>query len=184
MTTDLEHRLARVEAELAIRNLIVRYALVMDDRDVAGIPGLFTRNGRMWTGDGNMDATGRDALVRVYESRFAVLGATSHLTHGAVIEIDGPASAHGVVTSTAEIWRNGRHQVASIRYEDTYALEDGAWRIATRNMLYFYFVPVDRYPGILGTLERNLTYDTPIAADVPEKTATFRQYEARAAAGQ
>jgi hypothetical protein len=176
-------RLAAVEAELAIRNLVTRYTLVMDDRDVAAIPGLFTREARMWTGDGRLDAGGRDALVALYEGRFAVLGASCHLTHGAVIEIEGADTANGVVTSTAEVWRNGRHQLASIRYCDRYAHEDGAWRIAERNMLYFYYVAVEEHAGILATRLRNRTYEAPLAADVPEATAPFRAYKAARAGG-
>ena len=176
MTDTLEQRLAAVEAELAIRNLIVRYSLVMDDRDVDAIPGLFTKNARVWTGDGVMDACGRDDLVKLYEGRFAMLGATSHIVHGTLIEIDGPKKAHGVVTSTAEVWRNGTHQLASLRYNDIYEVEDGAWRIAGREMLYFYYVPLSEYPGVLGTIQRNRTYDEPMEADFPEKTAGFIKY--------
>lgn len=177
MSEDFEARLWAVESELAIRNLIARYAMVMDDRDIASIPALFTRDGRLWTGDGKIDARGRDALVRTYEGRFEVLGASSHLTHGAEICVEGKIAARGKVTSTAEVFRDGKHQLASLRYNDTYAFEDGAWRIAAREMLYFYFVPVDSWAGVLGILERNQTYAVPIPADVPERTTTFRAYE-------
>lgn len=178
MDTDLETRIATIEADIAIRNLLARYAFVMDDRDVPSIGPLFTRNARVWSGDGVMDARGRDALVTLYEGRFAMLGATHHVVHGVEIVIDGPTAAHGRCSSSAEVWRNGQHQLASLRYEDRFEKEDGAWRFAERKMLYFYYVPIDRYAGVLGTLQRNLTYDTPKDADVPEKTAPFVHYMA------
>lgn len=176
MDVSLLARLEAVEADLAIRSLVARYAFVMDDRDVDAIPALFTMNARVTTGDGVMNSQGRDELVKLYEGRFAMLGATNHVVQGMDISVDGPTTAHGQIQSTAEVYRNGVHQVVALRYHDTYEKEDGAWRIATRHMLYFYYVPLDKYPGILGTLQRNLTYAEPKDADFPEKTAGFVKY--------
>jgi hypothetical protein len=81
-----------------------------------------------------------------------------------------------MVSSTAEVLRNNVHQLVALRYHDRYEKEEGVWRIADRKMLYFYYVPVDRYPGILGTLKRNLTYAEPYDADFPEKTPGFMKY--------
>lgn len=169
-------RLAAVEADVAIRSLVARYAMVMDDRDVDAIPALFTRDAHVTSQDGKMDARGRDFLVKLYESRFAALGATHHIVHGVDVTVDGPATAHGLVSSTAEVWRNGVHQLAAMRYADSYELEDGGWRIAKRHFMFFYYVPIDQHPGIVGTLFRNLTYGEPIEADIPENTAAFRKY--------
>ncbi|MDB5703824.1 MAG: nuclear transport factor 2 family protein [Sphingomonas bacterium] len=169
-------RIEAIEADLAIRSLVARYAFVMDDRDVDAIPALFTTNAKVTTGDGVMNSQGRDELVKLYEGRFAKLGATNHVVHGMDVTIDGPTTAHATVSSTAEVQRNGVHQVVALRYHDTYEKEDGAWRIATRHMLYFYYVPLDQYPGILGTLKRNLTYAEPMDADFPEKTPGFVKY--------
>lgn len=176
--SSLLERIERIESELEIRNLAARYAVVMDDRDVDRIPALFTKNARVTTGDGVMNSSGRDELLKLYEGRFAQLGATHHIVHGMDIAVDSPTTARGVISSTAEVHRNGVHQVVALRYHDKYEKEDGAWRIADRCMLYFYYVPLDEYPGILGKIHRNLTYDRPIEADVPEKTEGFRKYMA------
>ena len=172
----LAARLEAVEADGAIRSLVARYAMVMDDRDVDAIPALFTCNAHVTTQDGKMDAQGRDHLVKLYEGRFAALGATHHIVHGIDITVDGPTTAHGAVSSTAEVWRNGVHQLAAMRYLDRYEKEDGAWRIARRHFLFFYYVPLDQHPGILRTLYRNLTYGEPITADFPENTEAFQKY--------
>lgn len=176
--SDLETRIAAIEADIAIRNLVTRYTYVMDDRDVDAIGPLFTRNARVWTGDGVMDSRGRDALVELYEGRFSKLGATNHVVHGIEVIVDGPDTAHGRCSSSAEVWRNGVHQIVSLRYEDIFAKEDGEWRFAERKMLYFYYVPLEKHAGILGTLKRNLTYDQAIDADFPEKTDGFVKYMA------
>jgi uncharacterized protein (TIGR02246 family) len=171
-------RIEAIEADLAIRSLAARYAFVMDDRDVDAIPGLFTKDAKVTTGDGMMNSQGRDELVKLYEGRFAMLGATNHVVHGMDIAVDSPTTARATISSTAEVYRNGVHQVVALRYHDTYEKEDGSWRIATRHMLYFYYVPLDKYPGILGTLKRNLTYAEPMDADFPEKTSAFVKYQA------
>ena len=176
MDASLIERLEKVEAELAIRSLVARYAFVMDDRDVDAIPALFTKDARVTTGDGVMNSQGRDALVELYEGRFAKLGATNHNVHGMDVTVESAKTAKAMVSSTAEVYRNGVHQLVALRYHDTYAKEDGAWRIATRHMVYFYYVPLEKHAGILGTLQRNLTYDQPMDADFPEKTAGFQKY--------
>lgn len=174
-------RFEAMEAELAIRNLIARYCFAMDDRDIPAIGELFTREARVWSGDGVKDSRGRKALVAMYEGRFAVLGATNHLIHQAEIRVESGTRATGTVSSHAEVWRNGRQQIAALRYEDVYALEDGEWRIADRTMLYVYYTPVEHYAGILGTRDRNLTYERPIAADVPEGTPAYAAWAERQA---
>lgn len=172
----LTARIEAVEADLAIRSLVARYAQVMDDRDVDAIPTLFTKNAKITSRDGKMNAQGRDHLVKLYEGRFAALGATHHIVHGVDVTIDGPTTAHANVSSTAEVWRNGVHQLAALRYNDTYEKEDGAWRIASRHFLLFYYTPIDQHAGLLGTLMRNLTYGEPIEADFPENTEAFQKY--------
>ncbi len=174
--TSMEDRIARVEGELAIRNLVAHYAVIMDDRDVDNIGRLFTKNARVWSGDGVMNTRGRDELVEFYKGRFAVLGATLHNVHGVVVMFESDTRARGIVSAGAEVWRNGVQQLAALRYEDIYEYEDGAWRIADRKMLYIYYCPLENYQGILGTLQRNLTYGRPIDADVPEKTEPFINY--------
>lgn len=174
-------RFEAMEAELAIRNLIARYCFAMDDRDVAAIPGLFTADARVWSGDGVKDSRGRDAITAMFEARFAVLGATNHIIHQAVIAVASADTASGLVSSHAEVYRNGRQQIAGVRYDDRYAREDGRWAIADRKMLYLYYTPVELYPTILATRDRNLTYDRPIPADVPEGTASFIAFEQRRA---
>lgn len=72
-TTALATRLERLEDREAIKALIARYGLVMDDRDMQGMPGLFTQDVRILSRDGVMDARGRDAVIELYRGRFAVL---------------------------------------------------------------------------------------------------------------
>ena len=54
----LETRLRRLEDRTEIGELVTRYCLTMDNRDVAAIPGLFTADAVVRSLDGVMNATG------------------------------------------------------------------------------------------------------------------------------
>lgn len=61
---DLATRIARLEAESAIRQLVARYCFTIDDRDIDGIAALFTDDATVRSSDGTMDAIGLDAIMR------------------------------------------------------------------------------------------------------------------------
>ncbi len=71
---ELEKRIARIEAESAIRRLIAAYCFTIDDRDMPGIAALFADDARVASQDGVMEARGIDAIMAQYRQRFAVLG--------------------------------------------------------------------------------------------------------------
>ena len=54
----LEQRVARLEARAEIRELVSRYCLTVDARDVQGIGQCFTEDGSFRSLDGVMNATG------------------------------------------------------------------------------------------------------------------------------
>ena len=83
-----EQRLQQLEDREAIKALIARYGLVMDDRDLALLPTLFTEDVRIFSRDGVMDVHGRDAAVSLFLGRFEVLGPSNHFTHDKIINFD------------------------------------------------------------------------------------------------
>ena len=89
----LEARLARVEDQLAIRDLTARYNFAMDNRDLASASLLFTPDASFGSKDGAMRATGIEAIVKQFEGRFSVLGATNHFAHDHVIWFESPTRA-------------------------------------------------------------------------------------------
>ena len=68
MTTapTLEARLRRLEDRFEIDELIARYCLVMDNRDVEAIGALFTPDVHVWSADGVMNSRGRDAAIEMF----------------------------------------------------------------------------------------------------------------------
>lgn len=173
---DLEARIARLEAEADIRRLAARYCFTIDDRDLDGIAALFTDDATVRSADGMMAATGRDAILQMYQKRFSVLGPGAHYMHDHWIDLaDHEAGrARGRLTGHAELQRNGAMMVCALRYDDVYRRCADGWRFAERLIQFLYYVPVADYPGILLERERNRAYETPRPADYPEGLPHWR----------
>jgi hypothetical protein len=177
---DLEQRIRRLEDRVEIGELVARYGLVMDDRDLANMPSLFTPDVTIRSADGVMNSRGRDTVVEMFRGRFAVLGPSNHFTHDRIVTFDdgGPDRATGLVLSHAEMNRRGGPMLAAIRYHDEYRRHEGRWKFASRLLSFFYYLPTDQYFDALGAglAKRNRAYDQPRAADWPESLPTWRQY--------
>jgi ketosteroid isomerase-like protein len=178
--SELEKRIRRLEDRAAIGELIARYGLVMDDRDMAAMPDLFTPDVIVRSLDGVMNTTGRDAAVEMFRGRFKVLGPSNHFSHDRIITFDDaqPDRAQGLVLSHAEMNRKGRAMVAAIRYHDTYQRDGGCWRFRERVLAFMYYVAVEEYLDALGPglARRNRAYDEPQPGDWPEALPTWKQY--------
>ena len=174
---ELEARIARLEAEAAIRRLIAAYCFTIDDRDLPAIAALFADDARVASEDGVMKARGLDAIMAQYRHRFSVLGPGAHYMHDVLLDLsdDDPDTATGRVSGHAELWRNGRMMVAGLRYRDRYVRTPVGWRFGERIIGFLYYVDASDYPGILGHLDRNRAYDTPMPADFPEALPTWSE---------
>lgn len=175
----LEARIRRLEDREAIRALVGRYGLVIDDRDIEGIADCFTEDGRFRSRDGVLDAQGREAVVAQFHGRFSVLGPSNHFTHDHLVwfDDDSPDLARGLVTSHAEVVRNGTAMLAALRYADAYRrCADGRWRFADRELSFFYYLDVADYAACLPRADRMRAYESPKAADVPEGLDSWRRY--------
>ncbi|WP_380875961.1 hypothetical protein ACFB49_06760 [Sphingomonas sp. DBB INV C78] len=176
---DIAQRIDRLEAEAQIRQLVARYCFTIDDRDLGGVDALFATDATVRSADGVMFAQGKAAIIDQYRGRFSVLGPGQHFMHDIALEFfdDRPDEVHGRVSGHAELWRNGMMMVAALRYDDVYRREGGQWLFADRLISFLYYVPIDQYPGILGTTRRNRAYAEPKEADFPEKLASWQAYE-------
>ena len=175
----LEDRIARLEAESQIRQLIARYCFTIDDRDIEGVRALFAPDAVLKSADGVMNATGVDAIMDQYDGRFDVLGPGHHFMHDVQIDFvgDGSQEATGRVIGHAELWRCEKMMVTAIRYDDKYRSTDQGWKFAERTIGFLYYVPIEEYPNILSTPLRNHAYPEPKPADFPERLPTWIAYE-------
>lgn len=178
---ELAARVARLEDHVEIRELVARYGFVVDDRDIDALAQLFTPDGCFRSRDGVIDAHGREAVIETFHGRYAALALSLHVTHDHLVTFDpdDPDRATGLLSSHAEVHRNGRTMVAALRYEDAYRRHEGRWRFADRLLSFLYYVPVEEYAGALGALDRMRAYESPRAADFPEQTASWQDYARR-----
>ena len=139
----LEERVRHLEDRVAIGELIARYCLVMNNRDVDAIESLFTPDARVWSADGVLDARGRQAAIEMFKGRFAMLGPGDHFTHDRIVEFDhmDPDRATGIVLAHLEMQRTGQPMLAAIRYQDVYQRCEGRWRFRERGLSVTQCVP-------------------------------------------
>lgn len=134
---DAAERLDRLESHEAIRQLVARYALCVDTRDLDGLVGLFVSDvevGRL--------GTGREALKRSFSEGFEPLGMTILSVGTQVIDLIDADHATGEVYCTGEIERDGALLRQAILYRDAYRREEGAWRFVRREHLLWYSAPL------------------------------------------
>jgi len=176
----LEQRIRRLEDRIEIGELIARYGLAMDDRDMASMPDLFTSDVVIRAREGGMSAVGRDAAIAMFRRQLAALGPSNHFTHDRILTFDAaqPDVARGVVLSHAELCRSGVAMVAAIRYRDVYQRDGGRWRIREREIAFMYFVNAAEYVDALGpgVAFRNRVSGAPRRADWPEELASWKAF--------
>ncbi len=172
-----EARLRRLEDRAELTELIARYAVAVDDRDLAGISSLFTPDGAFRSKDGVMNAQGLDAVLEQFRDRFRALKVSYHFSHDHILSFGAdPDAAAGLITAHAEVWRNGRALIGALRYEDTYRRHQGRWCFADRLLWFLYYLPVEEYAQGLGDPLRQRAYGDRRPADFPESLPSWQQY--------
>lgn len=176
MKSSIEHRLDRVESELAIRHLVASYPPLLDVRDIDSLVELYVSDvavGRR---------SGREALRTSFRR---VLGpdspfrATIHFTgsHRVVMDEHDPDAATGVAYCRAEHEFEDKWVVAMLQYWDTYRREADRWLFVQRQMKAFYVSDVLERPNGDGRVKHQLAPGGLLAeADLPEGAAVWREF--------
>jgi ketosteroid isomerase-like protein len=165
----LEERVQRLEDLEDIRALAVRYGFAVDERDFEVLEQLFSPDAALRTAAGRAKGEGLEEVVGYFRAHLPQLGPTNHFTHGHLVTfLDGDRDrATGMVSSHAEVWRDGKPMVTAMRYLDAYVRHEGAWKFSERIQSYMYFVDVREYPEALGDALRVRAGASPSAADWP-----------------
>lgn len=176
MSSDLERRIARIEAREAIRELVFDYSVAVDDRDYGRIGQIFCADATFGHADGRDTTEGRDAIVDFYRYRTGLMGPTYHYPHSHRIDFGDDDHATGTVIAHAELALEGTTYQVGLRYFDTYRREEGTWRFGSRTVAFLYFMPLsDLVDGGLGAPDRKRYPDVgPVTAELPETLATWR----------
>ncbi|MGF6546324.1 nuclear transport factor 2 family protein [Paraburkholderia sp. BR13444] len=146
MTTDsgLLARIERIEAQLAIQQLPVRYALAVDSRDLDSLVQLFAEdvNCGRW-------GVGRAALKTFYGAEHILRGfyRSIHQICGHTVDFIDADHATGSVYCRAEHEDNGAWVVMAICYFDHYVRRDGQWYFERRDEQHWYSTDWLERPG-------------------------------------
>ena len=146
MAETIEQRLQRLESVEEIRQLVAKYSLSLDMRDLDAHVNLFAEDIRV-----SHDKVGRAHLKRWLDDTLRLqFTGTSHHTGNHIIEFDNPDNAHGIVYSKNEHETpsdNGDEWVImQMIYWDNYQRIDGRWYFRRRLPCYWYATDLNKPP--------------------------------------
>jgi uncharacterized protein (TIGR02246 family) len=126
-----------------IRTLKAKYCYYLDLQDWDGYAGLFTVDASLIT-DTAVSSRGEDPLptpetrgrkaIRKMVSELLAGALTVHQCHTPIIEITSPNTATGIWAMEDVVRMRGFHIHARGHYRETYAVEEGRWRIASLHL--------------------------------------------------
>ena len=138
----LAERVDRVEAQLAIGQLPIRYAVAIDARDLDGWSELFIDDV-----DCGRFGRGRAALKRFIEPTVRTFYRSHHQICGHQIDLIDGDHATGKVYCRAEHEAGQQWIVMAICYFDRYERRDGRWYFAKRLEQHWYSSGIDKQPS-------------------------------------
>jgi len=135
-------RLERLESLEEIRQLVARYCLALDMRDLDALSGLFPPDVRV-----SRDQSGRKALRAWFDQTLREqFTGTAHVTGNHIIEFDDPTHARGAVYSRNEHETGPEWVIMTMIYWDRYERVDGRWYFRRRLPLYWFATDLNRPP--------------------------------------
>jgi SnoaL-like domain len=141
----LAERIERIEAQLAIQQLAVRYAMAVDARDIDAWTGCFVPDVDM-----GRHGRGREALRRYIDPMVRRFYRSVHQICGHRVELIDPDRATGAVYCRAEHEVGEQWVVMAICYFDEYARVDGEWFFSRRRERHWYAADVTSTPQSAG----------------------------------
>lgn len=135
-------RLDRLESLDAIRQLVAKYCLGLDMRDLDALCGLFPEDVRV-----SRDSVGRRALKVWFDQTLREqFTGTAHVTGNHIIEFDDSDHARGLVYSRNEHETGNAWVVMTMLYWDAYERIEGDWLFRRRLPLYWYATDLNAPP--------------------------------------
>jgi uncharacterized protein (TIGR02246 family) len=168
-------RLERIESRDEIRQLISKYALALDMRDMDALVGLFPPDVRVGGGK-----VGREALrVWLDETMRKQFDGTSHHVGTTIIEFLDPDTAVGIVYSKNEHETGAEWVIMQMMYYDRYVRIKGRWFFARRQPLYWYATDLNKPP--LGSRKMRWPGREPYNGSFHELFPSWQEYWDRGA---
>jgi hypothetical protein len=119
-----EQRLDRLESLAELRQLVSRYALAVDTRDLDTLVGLFSPTVRV-----GRDQIGRAALRSGFAQVLGQMRVTIHTVSNQMVDFDDADRASGIVCCRDQLERpdSGRWDVGQLQYRDRYVRVADEW---------------------------------------------------------
>lgn len=173
-----EQRLDRLESIAEIRQLVARYALAIDTRDLDALAGLFTPNVRV-----GRDEAGREALKGWFGPVLSKMRVSVHTIGTHIIEFEDADHASGIVYCHDELERPATQEwdTGQLQYCDDYLRVDGEWCFGRRRFSRWYLVDVLSRPSHAAGFDKNTAHlHTKLLPDsYPSWHEYWSQYEIR-----
>lgn len=127
-TTDLEQRIARLEAIEAIKQLKARYCEICDDdHNPERIASVFAPDG-IWEGAGFGKAQGHDAIRELFRGFQKLISFSQHNVMNPQIQVDGDrATGSWYFLGPFTFRKHNENKWLVLRYDDDYVRIDGQW---------------------------------------------------------
>lgn len=140
--SSIEERFDRLESLDAIRQLVAKYCLALDMRDLDGLCGLFPEDVRV-----SRTQRGRRALKVWFDQTLREqFTGTAHVTGNHIIDFEEPNHARGLVYSRNEHETGDEWIIMTMMYWDRYERIEGTWLIRRRLPLYWYATDLNKPP--------------------------------------
>ena len=137
----MTEELARLVAHEEIRQLVARYAVAVDARDLDTLVSLFADDVQV-----GRDRRGRAALRVFFDESLRDVTVTILNTGTHVIDIVDDGHATGIVYCRGEVQLGDRWIVQAIQYRDAYERRDGHWYFTRRRHLLWHAREVGSSP--------------------------------------
>ena len=132
--------LDQLAADLAIKDLAVRYSVAVDDRDLPVVLDSFTASGSFERA--GQVVRGQDDLRSFFSGMMDRYVLTRHLVEMHIVDPrEHVDRASGTQHGSAELVLGDTLYRAAYRYRDRYEREEGRWRFASRQLRFVYFLP-------------------------------------------
>lgn len=135
-----------------LRDLVARYALAVDDHDLATLETMFHPEA-VFDRDGHV-AHGWAEIAETLGASMRGFRLMLHTPHTNLVELVGPGTARGASSGHAELVTSRGVLVAAYRYADEYARLDDRWVFTRREVRFIYATSALEYAATLPEPDR------------------------------
>lgn len=136
----------------ALRDLVARYALAVDDHDLETVATMFHPDA-VFDRDGHV-ANGWDEIASTLTGSMRGFRRMLHTPHAALVELTGEDEATGTSSGHAELVTSRGVLLAAYRYADAFARWEGRWVFTRRAVRFVYATSAAEYAATLPALDR------------------------------